>query len=67
MVEISLNGEKRSFESEFRLSELIQILGLDPAKIVVQLNDEIVSHAGFVDYSIKEGDRVELLKFMAGG
>lgn len=67
MVEIKLNGEEKSFDIELSLTELVESLGLDPSAIVIQLNEEIVGRDSFGMHKIGHGDRIELLKFMAGG
>jgi len=65
-VKITLNGIERQVASGETVASLLDSLGIDPRRVAVELNREIVRKA---DYSsaLAEGDRVEVLHFVGGG
>jgi thiazole synthase len=66
-VEITLNGETRSVDAGLNLRALVERLGLDPAKIAVERNLEIVPRSTYDEVSITNGDRLEIVHFIGGG
>ncbi len=66
-VEITLNGETRSVDAGLNLRALLERLGLDPAKIAVERNLEIVPRSTYDQVGIANGDRLEIVHFIGGG
>jgi thiazole synthase len=66
-VEITLNGETRSVDAGLNLRALLERLGLDPAKIAVERNLEIVPRSTYDEVGITNGDRLEIVHFIGGG
>ena len=46
---------------------LLESLGLDPAKIAVERNLEIVPRSTYGEVALAEGDRLEIVHFIGGG
>jgi len=67
MTTIMLNGVEEEFDLEFTLFDLIRYRGVHPERVVAQVNEEIIAKDKYNQYQIKDGDRVDLVKFMAGG
>lgn len=65
-VQILLNGKACETRAEV-VSGLVVELGLDAARIAVILNDRVVARAARATTAIQDGDRVEVLTFVAGG
>jgi thiazole synthase len=66
-VNVTINGEARQFEAVVSVRELLVKLGLDPAKIAVERNLEIVPRSRYGDVMAGEGDRFEIVHFIGGG
>ncbi len=66
-IEIFLNGEKREVVDGMTLSELISSLGLAPQRLAVEHNLQIVKRERWVESSLSEGDKVEIVHFVGGG
>ncbi len=64
---ITLNGEPRQVWDGTSIAALAAEIGLDPKKIAVELNLEIVPRSTLGDVMIKEGDRLEIVHFVGGG
>ncbi len=66
-LNLTINGEPRHLEAACTLSALLQSLGLDPAKIAVERNLEIVPRSQYAQLQVADGDRLEIVHFIGGG
>src|SRR5882672_5169658 len=66
-VEITLNGETRRLDRPVSVRGLLESLGLDPAKIAVERNLEIVPRSSYGEVALAPGDRLEIVHFIGGG
>jgi len=66
-LNITLNGETRALAQPLSLHGLLETLGLDPAKIAVERNLQIVPRATYGQVQLAEGDRLEIVHFIGGG
>jgi thiazole synthase len=66
-LNVTINGEKRSLEPGLNLHELLAGLGLNPAKIALERNLEIVPRSEYGAVRVAEGDRYEIVHFIGGG
>ena len=66
-VEIRVNGEARRVASGMSVSEMLATLGLDPAKVAVERNREIVARSQLGQVHVEDGDRFEIVHFVGGG
>lgn len=67
MDEIILNGSKRAVRSGATITELVRELELDPRWVVAELNGEPVTRERFGAVTLSPGDRIELVRAVAGG
>ena len=65
-LDITVNGEQRR-HSAGSVADLVRALGLDPAKVAVERNREIVPRSTFAEVSLADGDRLEIVHFVGGG
>jgi thiazole synthase len=66
-VEITLNGETKRLDAPTSVRGLLEGLGLDPAKIAVERNLQIVPRSTYADVAVANGDRLEIVHFIGGG
>ncbi|HEX6693977.1 MAG TPA: sulfur carrier protein ThiS [Longimicrobiales bacterium] len=66
MIEVSINGEKRTV-AEGSVTALLEQLGLHPRLIVVEYNREILDRGVFDATEVRAGDQFELVHFVGGG
>jgi len=66
-VTIQLNGEAYSIEEGARLDSLLERLALRPARIAVELNQQVVRKADYPNTVLRQGDQVEIINFVGGG
>jgi thiazole synthase len=66
-ITLTLNGELRRFRIHATVADLVRDIGLDPAKVAVERNLEIVSRSTLEDVVLADGDRLEIVHFVGGG
>ena len=67
MIEIIVNGEPREVPGGLTLAALLQFLGLDPARLAVELNRRIIQKDAWATTPIAAGARLEIVQFVGGG
>lgn len=67
MAEIRLNGKARDVEAGESVAGLIRRLDLDPRWVIAELNGRPVPRARFGAEVLAAGDRLELVRAVAGG
>ena len=63
---ICINGEKIEKE-EIKLSSYLEENEINPQRIAVELNGEILPKSLYGDTVLKDGDIVEIVNFVGGG
>lgn len=63
---ICISGEKIE-ASEIKLSFFLEENGINPQRIAVELNGEILPKSQYGDTVLKDGDIVEIVNFVGGG
>ncbi len=65
-MRIEVNGEHREMESGTIL-DLVETLGLNPKKVAVERNLEIVPRSLHGETALADGDRIEIVQLVGGG
>ena len=66
-MQLTVNGESRSFEDVADVAGLVAALGLDTKKVAVERNLEIVPRSAYGKTALADGDRIEIVHFIGGG
>ncbi|MGE0409111.1 MAG: sulfur carrier protein ThiS [Amphiplicatus sp.] len=66
-MRLTINGEKREFAAPMSVAGLLCALALEPRKIAVERNLEIVPKSAYAATALGEGDRIEIVQFVGGG
>jgi sulfur carrier protein len=66
-MEIQLNGTMREVADGISIRQLLDELKLQPLRVAVQVNLDIVKRDRYEEVVLHPGDTVEVLTFMAGG
>ena len=64
---VIVNGESRALPLEASLLDLLSKLDLDPRSVVVELNRTIVRRDALGNTNLRDGDQIELVRFVGGG
>jgi sulfur carrier protein len=65
-MQIHINGELRDV-SQKTVLELLESLGIDPKRVAVELNLDILPKAEYAEKTIADDDRIEIVHFVGGG
>jgi len=64
---ISLNGEPHELAGPLTLTALLAQLNIDPRRVAVEHNLNVVKRARYDSTQIQDGDQVEIVNFVGGG
>ncbi len=66
-LSVRVNGEHRRVHGGITVSELVQSLGLNPARVAVERNLEVVARSCHATVMVEDGDDFEIVHFVGGG
>jgi len=64
---IRVNGEHRRVTGGISITEMLNEIGLDPRKVAVERNLEIVPKSTLGEVPVEDGDTFEIVHFVGGG
>jgi thiamine biosynthesis protein ThiS len=66
-VQITLNGERVELEEPLSVTALLARLDIDPRRVAVEHNRDIIKRHRFPEVVVGDGDTVEIVNFVGGG
>ena len=66
-MHIICNGKERTIENGFTLKDLLTELNLEPGTVVAEINTKIIEQDHYEQEVLRDGDSVELIRFVGGG
>jgi sulfur carrier protein len=66
-VHITANGERFDLPDAQTVAEFVRGRGLDPRYVVVERNGEALERSRYDAVTLEDGDRIELVRAVAGG
>jgi len=66
-MKLIINGEEREVQDGLSVSGLLDCLGVEPARVAVEVNFGIVKKCNYDAHLLNDGDRVEIVSFVGGG
>ena len=67
MIDLTINGERRSFEAPLSVAELIERLELGGKRLALERNGQIVPRGTYPHERLADGDRLEIVVAVGGG
>ena len=67
MISLQVNGKRVELENDTPLLAYLEQLGVDPRTVAVEHNGEIIERAGFESATLRDSDRVEIVRMVGGG
>jgi thiamine biosynthesis protein ThiS len=64
---IRLNGQTRELDAPVTIAALLAELDIDPRRVAVEHNRQVVKRAQYAAETVAEGDEVEIVNFVGGG
>jgi len=66
-MNIIVNGESQSLQSDASLGQLLVMLGLDGKRIAVEVNRDIVPRSDYESFKLSDNDTIEIVNAIGGG
>ncbi len=64
---IIVNGKEEEIEGQTSLFDFLSLKNLDPDKVVVELNLDIIKKDQLKNTLLHDNDKLEVLRFVGGG
>ncbi len=66
-MQISVNGEEMEVSPDFTIGDLLNLLEITPERLAVEKNGHVISRNLLTEMTLKEGDKLEIVKAIGGG
>src|SRR4051812_47331987 len=66
-VRITVNGQPRAAAAGSSVTSLLVSMGMDPARVAIERNEEVVPRKTWSEAVLREGDKIEIVSFVGGG
>lgn len=66
-MKLKINGTDSEMQDGITVSRLLETLQIEPARVAVEVNLQIVKKCNFNDHMLKDGDSIEIVNFVGGG
>jgi thiamine biosynthesis protein ThiS len=66
-IQIHVNGEIKQLEVGTSVRALLEHLGLNPGRVAIEYNLEILPKTKWEQTQVTAGDRLEIVQFVGGG
>jgi thiazole synthase len=67
MPRLTVNQEPKQYPAPLSVADLLRELRLDPLRVAVEVNRDVVPRARHADHSLDDGDAVEIVTLVGGG
>ena len=66
-LRLTVNGEARAAAPGTTVSGLLSAMGVDPARVAVERNQDVVPRKTWAEATLADGDKLEIVAFVGGG
>ncbi len=66
-MQILVNGETRTAAGGHTVLDLLSEMGLDPARVAIELDRSILKRPSWPTTVLRDGARLEIVQFVGGG
>lgn len=66
-ITVTVNGEARTFDAGTTAQTLVEALSDPERRLALELNEEILPRSRWPEYTLQDGDRVEIVHAIGGG
>jgi sulfur carrier protein len=70
MSVLKINGNDKTFADDkmpATIADLLSSLGVDSATVVAEIDGQIIERANFSKTQLRDGQKIELVRFVGGG
>ncbi len=66
-MQVTINGKIETLTDGITVAGLLAQLDLEPIRVAVEVNEDLVPRKTFADTPVHDGDRIEIVTFVGGG
>ena len=66
-MKLTINGNENEYKDDLTILGLLEVLDIEPARVAVEVNINIIKKMNYEEYLLKDGDSVEIVNFVGGG
>jgi thiazole synthase len=66
-LRLTVNGEARTAAAGTTVTGLLAAMGIDPARVAVERNQDVVPRKSWAEATLGDGDKIEIVAFVGGG
>ncbi len=66
-MRITFNGEDQTISPGLTITDLLREFDLDPRRVAVEVNRDLVPREQHADVALSEGDTIEVVTLVGGG
>jgi sulfur carrier protein len=66
-IDVHVNGETKQLAPGISVRALLEHLGLNPGRVAIEYNLEILPKTKWDETRVAAGDRLEIVQFVGGG
>ena len=67
LISVIVNGEPRAIPAGSSIAAMLREIGIDPRKVAVEHNLEVVPRSTLGEVAVSDGDSFEIVHFVGGG
>ena len=64
---VTINGQQEALANGLSVADILATRQLQPIRVAVEINEQIVPRKRFDQTTVKAGDRIEIVTFVGGG
>ncbi|RME41326.1 MAG: sulfur carrier protein ThiS [Planctomycetota bacterium] len=66
-MQVTINGKPQEVEDDLSVADLLAVRNLEPVRVAVEINEELVPRRRFAETPVRPGDRIEIVTLVGGG
>ena len=66
-MQVTINSKMEALDGEMSVADLLARRKIEPIRVAVEINEDLVPRKTFAERMIRDGDRIEIVTFVGGG
>ena len=66
-MQVTINSKVEALDGEMSVADLLARRKIEPIRVAVEINEDLVPRTTFAERMIRDGDRIEIVTFVGGG
>ncbi len=66
-MQVTINDQVETFDGQLSVADLLARRQIEPVRVAVEINEDVVPRKTFAKTMISDGDQIEIVTFVGGG